>query len=385
MVNIGPFMGTVFEFPYRTVVELSLSALLKNLAHLRLVSECEVIPVIKADAYGHGMIPVAKILLTRGSVQMLAVATLEEAIALRKQFHRPFQILVLSGFLPHQMEAYQRYNLTPMIHCLYHAKSLGQAGACPSIHLKFDSGMNRLGIRPDEMPEVIALLKERHIKLAGFASHFAESEQSSSSFANEQLALFEHWYNQLKSQELLNTDARIHIANSGGILQRKLGPSNAVRAGISLYGISPNPLLNIDAALVPVMQWKTRVLCFKKVRTGETIGYGRTYQAKRDLRLAILPVGYADGYPRIAGQRGEVLIGDRRFPIRGRISMDMMAVEVDESEEIKEGASVTLIGKSSGAELSVWEVAQWADTIPYEVVCGLSPRVTRIYFDTEGT
>lgn len=374
-------MGTLFPFPYRTVAEISLRSLVKNLHTLRGISQKEIIPVVKADAYGHGMVAIARTLVHRGSCHTLAVATLEEAIELRKRIPAGVSILVLSGFLPHQIEAYSRYRLIPVIHSLFHLKNLAGRKHLPDIHLKVDTGMNRLGIPLDQMPEAIRCLEKLGIKLAGVASHFAESESTLSHFADEQLALFEGALRELQSRKLVNTDAKIHIANSGGILRQKLGITVAVRPGLALYGVSPNPRITHSDDLVPVLEWKTRVLGLKDIKRGETVGYGRTYKAKKRERIALLPIGYADGYPRLLSNLGEALIHGKRVPVRGRVSMDLTAIDVTTVPGIKEGALVTLIGGSGKTQLGAWEVANWAKTIPWEIFCGISPRVPRVYLD----
>ncbi len=374
-------MATLIPFPYRTVAEISLPSLIKNLYTLRSLSRCEVIPVVKADAYGHGMVPVAKALVQRGSCHSLAVATLEEAMELRKKVSGVSNILVLSGFLPHQVDAYTRYRLIPIIHSLYHLKSLQGRKSLPELHLKVDTGMHRLGIPPDELPEAFKVLGKMQVKLSGIASHFAESESSLSAFTDQQLARFEEIVQEMRTRRILHTDAKIHIANSGGILRHKLGSSVAIRPGISLYGISPNPRLAHSSDLVPILEWKTRILCLREIGRGETVGYGRTYKAKRKEKIAVLPIGYADGYPRLLSNLGEVLIHGKRAPVRGRVSMDMITVDVTHVPNAKEGGLVTLIGEGGRDRLTSWEIATWAQTIPYEVFCGISPRVPRVYLD----
>ena len=373
-------MATVFEFPYRTVAEVRLENLLRNLHALRGHCRKEIIPVVKADAYGHGLWPVAKALVHHGSCQTLAVATLEEAIEVRKRLASP-TILVLSGFFPHQLEAFLKYRLVPVIHHLPHLKSLLGRRALPEIHLKFDSGMHRLGLLPDEVREAAHILDRLHIKLSGLATHFAESESPVSNFSEKQLSVFEGIYDTFRERNLLHTDAKIHVANSGGILREKWGPSNAVRPGIALYGISPNPRLHLNFKLLPVLSWKTRILAMKYVLRGDTVGYGRTYKAKRKEKLAILPVGYADGYPRLLSNKGQVLIAGKRAHVRGRVSMDMIAVDCTNIASAKEGSEAVLIGESGKDEITAHEVAGWADTISWEVLCGLSPRVPRLYLE----
>lgn len=373
-------MAAIFQFPYRTVAEISLRDLVRNLHTLRGLCRKEIIPVIKADAYGHGMIPIARALIHRGSCHVLAVATLEEAIELRKKY-ASVGILVLSGFFPHQLDAFNKFRLTPVIHTLNHLKSLLGRRTLPDIHLKFDTGMHRLGLLEEELPDAIETLEKLGIKLAGLATHFAESETTVSSFADQQIARFTAIHKALAERRLLQTDARIHIANSGGILRDKLGFSVAVRPGIALYGISPNPRLPHSDDLLPVLRWKTRILCLKEVPKGETVGYNRTYKTKRKEKLAILPIGYADGYPRLLTNRGHVLVAGKKAPVRGRVSMDLTAVDVSGVPGAREGMEVTLIGKSVKEVVTATDIGNWADTIPYEIFCGISPRVPRVYFD----
>lgn len=373
-------MATLYQFPYRTVAEVSLSSLIKNLVSLRTLSKKEIIPIVKADAYGHGMISVSKALVSRGSCHTLAVATLEEAIELRKKIPYAISIIVLSGYWPHQAEAFVKYRLIPVIHSLNHLKSLQLRKTLPEIHLKIDTGMHRLGILPRELPETIQLLTKMNIKLAGLGTHFAESDKTTSSFTDEQLRLFEEIYRELQDHKLLHTDAKIHVANSSAILRGKLGPSLSVRPGLSLYGISPNLNLKGSELLTPILSWRARVITSKLLRRGDTVGYGRTYRAKKAEKISIVSIGYADGYPRALSNKGFVLLNGKRAAIRGRVSMDLIAVD-STGIEVRDGSSVVLIGSDKRQEITANEVAQWAGTIPYEVLCGISPRVPRIYLD----
>lgn len=374
-------MGSVFQFPYRTVAEVSLRSLLRNLHVLRQMSRKEVVPVIKADAYGHGMVPIGKALAHRGSCQMIAVATLEEAMDLRKALPRGVAILVLSGFLPHQLDAYVKYRLTPVIHSLNHLKTLVGRRVLPDIHLKLDTGMHRLGILPAQMKETIKVLERLPMKLSGVATHFAESEKIPSNFSDLQIALFEDLLAELREKRLVHTDARIHVANSGGVLAHKLSVSTAVRPGLSLYGISPNDRLPHSTDLLPVLEWKTRILTLKDLPRSATVGYNRTYKLPKREKIAILPIGYADGYPRLLSNLGEVMIAGKRCPVRGRVSMDLTAVDVSHVPHVKEGDAVVLIGREGKHRLPIEELANGAQTIPYEILCGISPRVPRVYLD----
>jgi alanine racemase len=268
-----------------------------------------------------------------------------------------------------------------VLHSLHHLKSLLGRKHLPELHLKLDTGMHRLGIPPGQMPEAIRTLEKLGVKLAGVATHFAESETTISDFTDGQIDLFAHMHAQLAERRLIATDAKIHIGNSGALLRNKLGFSNAVRPGIALYGVSPNPRLPEAEELIPVMEWKTRVLALKDLKRGDTVGYNRTYKTKRRERIALLPIGYADGYPRLLSNRGEVLLAGKRLAVRGRISMDLTAIEATGNPNAREGAMVTLMGKSGKDCISAWELALWAETIPYEILCGISQRVPRVYFD----
>lgn len=374
-------MATLFQFPYRTVAEVSLSALLKNVHTLRQFSRREIIPVIKADAYGHGLVPIARTLVTRGSCLTLAVATLEEATELRRRVPHGVQILVLSGFFPHQLEAYTKFRLIPVIHNLLHLKTLLGRKQLPELHLEFDTGMHRLGILPGELDEVIKTLEKLKVKLAGLSTHFAESETLTSPFTDEQIAVFSGIHAALKAGKYLHTDAKIHIANSGAILRGKLWESVAVRPGIALFGVTPNPRLPGSEELVPVLRWKTRILAIKEIKKGETVGYNRTYEAKKKEKLAILPVGYADGYARTMSNKAEVLVAGKRAPVRGIISMDLTTIDVSHIPGVKEGMEVLLLGKAAKDEVTAAELGIWAGTISYEILAGISARVPRVYFD----
>ncbi|MBM4303812.1 MAG: alanine racemase [Deltaproteobacteria bacterium] len=374
-------MGTLFQFPYRTVAEVSIRSIIKNLVVLRSTSQKEIVPVVKADAYGHGLLPVAKALVSRGSCHSLCVATLEEAIELRKKIPYAISIWVLSGFLPHQLEAYLKYRLTPVIHSLNHLKSLINRPKLPDFHLKLDSGMHRLGLLPDEMPEAYLTLQKLGIKLSGFATHFAESENLVSKFVDKQIEIFHGVYQELLHRKLIQTDAKIHISNTGGILRNKLGLSYSVRPGLGLYGISPNPRLPHSEDLVPALTWKARVIATKNLKANDSVGYGRTYIAKKKEKIAIVAVGYADGVPRLLSSEGSVIVGGKKAAIRGRVSMDLIAIDCSHHSSVKEGSLVTLIGKEGKQSVTAWDIANWSRTIPYEILCGISPRVPRVYLD----
>jgi alanine racemase len=374
-------MATLFQFPYRTFEEVNLKHLIKNLYTLRTVSKKEVIPILKADAYGHGVVPVAKALIERGGCEMIAVATLEEGIDLRKKISYSTEILILSGYAPHQIEAYLKYKLVPMIYSLYHLKSLSNRKFLPPFHLEIDTGMHRLGILESEISEAIKIIKKFPEKISGIATHLAESENTVSDFTDVQAKKFSAIVDIFRAEGVLNTDARIHISNSGGILRKIGNYANAIRPGLALFGVSPNPMLEVDPKLVPVLQWKTRIFTIKKISKGETIGYNRTYKTKKSEKIAIVGIGYADGYPRSISNKGSMLVNGKAVPIRGIVSMDLTALDVSHASDAKEGLLVTILGTEGEKEISATDIANWAETIPYEIFCGISQRVPRLYIE----
>ncbi len=370
----------VYPFPHRTTLEVSLSAIVKNAVTLRVLCQKELMPVVKDNAYGHGLVPVSRALYHQAGCLTFCVSNLEEGITLRKALPQNAKILVLSGFLPHQIEAYVAFHLTPVIHHLPYLKLFQSLRHRPDFHLKLDTGMSRLGITPQEFPEAISCLEKGGIKLSGLLTHLAESETLSSAFTDQQIKVFESQYEELHHRKLLQTDAQIHLANSAAILCRRTGRiTNSARPGIALYGVSPNPLLLESDKLYPAIQWKTRVLSYKEIQRGDTVGYNRLYKANKKERIGFLPVGYGDGYPRIAASAGYALASGEKLPIRGAISMDLISVGISNLDKIPEGQTITLMGKSYDKEISCWDLAQWSHTIPYEIMTRLSLKIQRVY------
>lgn len=364
--------------PDRTSVEISLSALLQNLEWLRSRCGREIIPVVKADAYGHGTVPIARALVERGGCRALAVATLDEALELRHNV-AGCAVIVLSGFLPDRLDAYRRHRLTPVVFSLEHLRALAGRTDLPDVHLKVDTGMNRLGLRREQMGEALGLLEQLGIRLAGVATHLAESENADPTFTAQQLEAFDAWLAELRSRRLLAPQARVHAGNSAAILGERLGLTTAVRPGLALYGVAPGRGMAGTEELVPVLRWSARVIDVKELAPGDSVGYGRTYVAPARVRMATLSVGYADGYPRSASNRGHVLLGGERAPVIGTISMDLMAVDCSRIEGVRAGSRATLIGEDGALRLSAWDIAGWTETIAYEVLCGISARVTRVH------
>ena len=364
-------------------VTVDLAAIRNNYQVLRncVPSDVRVMPVIKADAYGHGMIPVAKTLQMVG-VEDFAVALVEEGIALR-QAGITARILVLGATMQDGVGAAVANDLTQTV---FSAEQLswieGEAARkhrTASVHIKLDTGMNRIGLRTEEEAVKLAeALKEMpHVKATGIYTHFASADEpmedgSLNAFSHQQLSRFKL----LRSH--FDSTIPAHVANSAMSLLAPEAYFSMIREGISLYGYPPvKTVLSFTHAL----SWHTEIVHIKEIRRGETVGYGRTFTAQADMRLATIAVGYGDGYHRTISNKGEVLICGKRAPIVGRICMDQTMVDVTHIPQAQIGDEVVLIGSQSTETITAEEVAGWADTISYEVLLGITARVPRLYMN----
>lgn len=352
-----------------------------NAQSLKVFEDSKLIAVVKADAYGHGVIPVAETLTP--VVDMFGVATVEEAIELRQaDISKP--ILILYSPLPEYTEQIINHDLTPAIDNWDLALELNAAidktvisdNIIPirkvRVHVDVNTGMNRSGVCYTEAREFIQRLRTLpNIEVEGVFTHFANAEAEDKSFAHVQLYRF---------SSLLTYNPRIpivHTANSAAILEIPKSRFNTIRPGLSLYGIYPGKKRVLP--LCPALTWVTHVHWIDEIKAGESVGYGLEYTAKRLTRIAGLRVGFGDGYPRALSGIGEVLINGKRRPILGRISMDSMVVKVQKSDYVKVGTEVVLLGKQGDAEIGIEELAEKADTIPYEILTRIGKRVQRIY------
>ncbi len=339
-------------------------------------AEVKLMPVVKANAYGHGSVPVAQCLQKSGA-DVLCVATPEEGIQLREAgIHIP--ILLLAGPYGAKGEVLRHYQLTPCIFNEAQVYFLENSLKAPLVcHLKVDTGMHRLGVLPSELKKMLRLFQDtqkiKKLKLGGVLSHLAQADESLKGPTQEQFDLFTKLEKQIKKS--FPHLQHYHLANSAALLTQKLGPCNAARPGIMLYGASPAKKFKKGKELLPVMHFKTEIISLKTIDVGEAVSYGATWQAKRKSRIAVLPVGYADGYRRHLSNRGEVLLHGRRAPVVGRVCMDLTMIDVTDIKKVKLGDSVTLWGPG----LPVEGVAKSMGTISYELLCGVSARVPRLY------
>lgn len=377
MLGYGVYMNSPgLSNPFRpTVARIDLKALRENFALAKeLVGpKTLLLGVVKADAYGHGAVPVARTLESAGAVA-LGVATPEEGIELREA-GLVSPILIFGGPFEASGEELRRHRLTPVLYEIEQVRRLeaGSQGELP-VHLKIDTGMTRLGVLPAELPKMLeALAAAPQLKLEGVLTHLAQADATSQGPTAEQFARFAAAAAELKRAR---PEAKIyHVALSAAILEGKGPEYDWARPGLMLYGANPHPRLEAGRRLKPVMSFETRIVSLKTVPAGTAVSYGGTWTAARTSRIAILPVGYADGYLRHLSNRGQVLVNGRRAPVAGRVCMDFTMIDVTDLPEAKLGDRVTLWGPELRAE----EVAEWAGTISYELFCAVGPRVPRVY------
>ncbi len=350
--------------------------------------------VVKADAYGHGTVECACALEQAGA-QWFAVTSTEEGIALRRAGVNA-RILLLTGFWRGDVNDALLHDLTPAVWERWHIDALEEAyrelgwrihGSVP-IHLKLDTGMSRLGLQLDELPQFLADLKRsRHVQLEGVFSHFASSEVVDAPSNDHQQAVFDQALTQIQAAG--PQPKYCHIGNSAAILTRPGSWYNMVRPGLALYGyhlpVVSEQMGQTDSSLrlplVPVLSWKTRIIAMKDVAAGAQIGYAGSYIAPAPARIAILAVGYADGLDRLLSSRGRVIVRDRYAPIIGRVAMDLTTIDITGIPGVRIGDEVIIIGASPRCAISASEHADLSGTIPYEVLCSIGRRVPRIYVE----
>ncbi len=345
-----------------TRAEIHLDALTHNLGIVRAhAGSARVFAVIKADAYGHGLVPIAKRLVEDG-IDGLAVALTEEGLRLRSA-GLTGPILVLNGLYDGAHRDVVEAALTPVVYDGSDAERFASLGA--AVHVKVDTGMTRLGVRDLER----FLDRAPALRIAGLMTHLSSAEDDDEA-TNAQLDAFDRAAAAVRAR---GHRPVLHAANSAGTLLHARARYDQVRVGVALYGVRPNDRSVLD--LRPVMRVLTSVARVVEVEAGATVGYGRTWTAPKRSRVATLAIGYGDGYLRSLSDRGHVLVRGVRCPLIGRISMDLAGVDVTELERCERGDEVIVIGEALRAE----EVARAAGTIAYEVLCSIAPRVPRVY------
>jgi alanine racemase len=366
----------------RAIVDLY--AYSKNLRAVRamLPKECAFMAVVKGNGYGHGAVPLAQRAVSAGA-KMLGVATVKEAVELREAgIEAP--ILVLVQPTEDVLSAAVEYDLRLSISDVAVAERVGElarrANRVVPIHCKIDTGMGRQGFSVDgAVSEMMHLTRISHIDIEGVWTHFAIAENARDGFTASQLRHFRHVLRLIEKEGIPYEMA--HAANSAGIVNHPPAAFDMVRAGLMTYGVWPTDSPPAESSLLPVLRWETQVVLVKEIQKGDTIGYGRTFTAGEKIRVAVLPVGYADGYKHSLSNRASVLIRGKRCAVRGRISMDQTVVEVTQVPGVSIGDVATLIGSDGKESISAEELAERGGTIPYEILTGIGVRVERTYVD----
>jgi alanine racemase len=374
-----------------TWAEVSLSALRQNFRTVQkhVGNAVTVCAVVKADAYGHGAVECSHALEAEGA-KWLGVTSLDEAIPLRDAGVRA-NILLMTGFWRGEENEIVRLRLTPTVWEPWHIESLDRAaamlgGARHPVHLKVDTGMGRLGVAVDELPALLVALKAaRHLVLEGFSTHLASSEIMDAPSVAEQERRFEVARRMVREAGMEPTF--VHVANTSAVISRRETWNSMVRPGIALYGYHlPFQRAGREVSggtlrlpVKPVLTWKTRILSLRNFAAGQPLGYGGTYVTAAPAHVAVLPVGYADGFNRQLSNRGRVIVREHYAPIVGRISMDLTLADVTGIPGVAVGDEVVLLGSIDGLSVDALEHAELANSTPYEILCNISKRVPRKY------
>lgn len=368
-------------------VEISRSALIHNFHVCRqLAGSTAILPLVKADGYGHGMLDCARIFASEGAAAF-GVAEAIEGMQLREAgITQP--ILVLAGVIPQTLPLIVEAGLTPVIvdiSIVPELSRLAQArGVTVGVHLKVDAGMGRQGTLPADFHNLVrAVLAAPFLRLDGVMAHFPLSDNRQSINSAEVLDAFRAATTAIG--DLVTGKYCLHLANSGGLFYVAGARLDMVRLGIALYGYYPDGCEGRDAAapplLRPAMRFSTRVVQVRQVPAGRGLGYWHLFTTSRDSRIAVLPVGYEDGYLRVLSNRAKVLIGGRRAPVVGRISMNLTLVDVTDLPEVRVGDEAVLLGRQGEAEIDADEISGWMETISYEVLCLFGKLNERVLVD----
>jgi alanine racemase len=366
-----------------TRAEVDLSAIRYNVSQVarKVGSNVRVMGVIKANAYGHGLVPAAKSVLDAGA-SYIGVALADEGIELRQ--HTPSPILVFSPPFEDSLESFVRFDLDATISSVETAHALNSVARSARkkarVQIKIDTGMGRIGFLPEvALDAVRSIANLDSIEIVGVYSHFATSDETNKEFAHKQLLRFKEIVSTVKGMGL--TKVLFHIANSGAILDMPDSYFDMVRPGIMSYGYYPSLETSESVDIRPALSLKSGVALIKTVKAGTSISYGRKYFTRKGSRIAVVPIGYGDGFTRLLTGKSSVLIKGKRYPIVGTITMDHVMVDVGSDYEVQQGDEVVLIGGSGEESISAWDLASSLGTIPYEVLCMLNNRVPRVYIN----
>lgn len=370
----------------RVYAEIDLDVIEENLEQMKknLHPETKIMAVIKMDGYGHGSIPIAHMMEKKDFLSGYATATIEEAVALREQeIKKP--ILVLGYTFEDSYETMIQQDISATVFRYDMIEQMSQAAQKEKrnmkVHIKVDTGMNRIGISPDDrgMEFVRKVFSAPGIEVEGILTHFACADEKDLTYANLQLKRFNDFVSRVERE--LNVKIPLkHCSNSAAIIQMPDANLDIVRAGIILFGLWPSDSIEKNRVLLkPALSWKSHIVYLKELKAGERISYGGTYTTNGNEKIATIPVGYGDGYPRSLSNKGEVLIRGQRAPIVGRVCMDQMMVNVSHIPDVAEGDLVTLIGKQDDEKITAEELGELSGRFNYELVCDINKRVPRVY------
>jgi alanine racemase len=361
-----------------TWLEIDLASIRSNIHLLNEITGTQVMPVVKANAYGHGLIEVSRAAEDEG-VTWLGVSRIEEAIALRNA-GISCSILILGYTPPKRISEAIQYDLAVTLYDKQIAEEYEEVAAANveklRVHVKSDSGMGRLGIPCGRSLDFLkSLYSEHHLSIEGLFTHFARADEPESGTTEEQLSRFEHLLTQLEGEGL--RPGIVHAANSAGALNFPAGRFDLVRCGISVYGLNPSPGTLLPEGFQRALTWKTRLTSVKVLPPGHGVSYGFHYFTTHEERIGVIAIGYADGFRRVKGN--QVMVHGKIANVVGAVCMDQCMISLDNIPDAQVGDEVILIGKQNENEISADDIAQSWRTINYEVVCGLADRVPRFY------
>ena len=370
----------------RVWAEVDLDAIRENMVHMKenIAENTKILAVIKTDGYGHGGVPIAKMLEQLDFMFGYAAATYEEAHVLREAgVKKP--ILILGYTFPYCYEELIREEIRSAVYRRDTVEELAAAaakvGKKAKVHIKVDTGMGRIGITPDEegLEFVRFLIEHPELEVEGIFTHFAKSDEADKTSANHQLELFQNFIDKIQTELGITIPVK-HCSNSAAILEMPQANMDMVRAGITTYGLYPSEEVSKD--IVPLraaMSLYSHIVYCKMIHAGQSVSYGGLFTAQKDTRVATIPVGYGDGYPRSLSGRGYVLIHGKRAPILGRVCMDQFMVDISEIPEAMDGDKVTLLGMDGTERITAEELGELSGRFNYEFVCDLGKRIPRVY------
>ena len=370
----------------RVWAEVDLDAIWENMVHMKenIAENTKILAVIKTDGYGHGGVPIAKMLEQLDFMFGYAAATYEEAHVLREAgVKKP--ILILGYTFPYCYEELIREEIRPAVYRRDTVEELAAAaakvGQKAKVHIKVDTGMGRIGITPDEegLEFVRFLIEHPELEVEGIFTHFAKSDETDKTSANHQLELFRNFIDKIQTELGITIPVK-HCSNSAAILEMPQANMDMVRAGITTYGLYPSEEVSKD--IVPLraaMSLYSHIVYCKTIHAGQSVSYGGLFTATKDTRVATIPVGYGDGYPRSLSGKGYVLIHGKKAPILGRVCMDQFMVDISEIPEAMEGDKVTLLGTDGTERITAEELGELSGRFNYEFVCDLGKRIPRVY------